>query len=207
MGVRKMLNQRPAIGVVAAVGMFVIAGMVLLVWASTRGTPGRVGQVYYSDDDGKTYFADSVDRIYPFDHDGKQAYRAYVYQCGNGQPFIGYLARYNEAAVARLGELKGKESDANVAAEIAQVRATGIDVKRPGDAQWTPLFGAAGEAIAQHPICPDGSTAKLISPPESGSNTAPAVAGDAPPLRLDPAATGAATAPAGEEPPASQPAE
>src|SRR5688572_20392754 len=115
MGFRKSLNQRPMLTGVIGVGMLVIAGAVLVVWASNRVTPGgRVAQAYYTNDEGKTFFAESSERVYPFDRGGKPVYRAYVYQCGDGQPFVSYIARYTDAAAARLTELKGKEGNADV---------------------------------------------------------------------------------------------
>jgi hypothetical protein len=55
-------------------------------------------------------------------------------------------------------------SDPAAAGEIAQARSTGIEVKKPGDAKWVPVLSREGDAITTHPTCPDGSTARSVSP-------------------------------------------
>ena len=53
---------------------------------------------YFSDDDGKTWYADNRDNIPPYDHNGKQAVRAIVFSYANGsKQFCGYLLRYSPA--------------------------------------------------------------------------------------------------------------
>src|SRR5439155_23406719 len=97
----------------------VVAVLAASTWSSHRAAPsGPITRGCFSDDDGKTYFADDVYKAYPFDHNGKQAYRAYVYRAGSGTPFVGYLGREG-----------------------------GMEVKKPGGAKWVPLTGPAGSAI------------------------------------------------------------
>jgi hypothetical protein len=194
MGFRESLNQRPVLAAVLTVGLFVIAGTVLMVWGRGRTPPTRVDRVYYSSDEGRSYFADSVDRVYPFDHNGKPAYRAYVYQCGDGKPFVSYVARYKDEAAARLNELKGKQGDPVAAEEIAQLN-SGIEVKRPGAAEWVPMLSDAGEAITRHPACVDGRTATPLNPAESEKTGVGLAAGDPPPVTDAPASATTTTAP------------
>ena len=162
MGIRETLNKKPAFAAGAA-SLLVIAAVAVLLWAN-RGVPDRLTEVYYSDDEGKTWFADSVDRVYPFDRNGKQAHRAYVYQCGDNPPFVSYLARLTDSARAKITELQAKPNDPEAAGQIAKLRGTSIEVKRPADAKWVPLFSPAGEAIARHPTCPDGARARDLYP-------------------------------------------
>ena len=164
MSIRDTFKRRPGVAAAVAIGLFVAAGAVLVVWANTRREPQRVTRVFYSTADGNTFFADDVNRIYPFDHNGKPAYRAYVYRCGKGDPFVSYLARYTDAAHARLTQLSGTSTDPDAAAELAQLRSTGVEVKRPGDTEWVPLFSAAGEEITRHPPCPEGGRAVPVEP-------------------------------------------
>ena len=116
----------------------------MFIWAN-RGVPERVTEVYYSDDDGKTFFVDDVDKVYPFDRNGKPAYRAYVYRCGDQPPFVHYLGRYTDKAKARMAELSAKTDDPEAVGELARLRNTAIEVKKPGDANWVPLFSSAGD--------------------------------------------------------------
>ena len=42
----------------------------------------------------------------PFDHDGKQAVRAFVFRCEGGKPFVAYLLRYKEGSQNQIELLK-----------------------------------------------------------------------------------------------------
>jgi hypothetical protein len=161
MGIRETLNQRPRLAAGLAAGLCAIA-VPLMIWANSSAV-GRVANAYYSDDGGKTFFADDVDKIYPFDRNGKPAYRAYVYKCG-GKEFVSYLARYPDSTKAKLAELEKKSGDPEAAGQIAQMRSTSIEVRKPGDEKWVALFSNAGQQIASHPPCPEGGTAMMASP-------------------------------------------
>jgi hypothetical protein len=102
--------------------------------------------------------------VYPFDHDGKPAYRAYVYQGADGKQFVSYIARYNDATLAKIESLLQKKDDPATAGELAQARNSGIEVKKSGDSKWVPLFSPQGEAIASHPMLADGRTAQMVMP-------------------------------------------
>ena len=86
--------------VALAAGLLVVA--VILLWlfypAGRRQAVGEgQRQAFYSDDDGATWFADAADRLPPFDHDGKPAFSAFVYEC-DGKPFVNHLERYTRRA-------------------------------------------------------------------------------------------------------------
>ena len=49
----------------------------------------RRRRIALSDDDGKTFYPDSVFNFPPYDHNGKPANRAFVYQCDRGK-FVGF---------------------------------------------------------------------------------------------------------------------
>lgn len=162
MGIREALNQKPAIAAAAGTGLLAV-GIAIAVWTN-RPEADRVSRAYYTDDDGRTFFADDVDRIYPFDRNGKPAYRAYVYQCGSDKPFVSYVARYTDAARTKMAALSAKPTDPEAASEFAQLRNNSVEVKKPGDTSWVPELGAQGGKIAMHPQCPGGGTAKNLSP-------------------------------------------
>jgi hypothetical protein len=135
----------------------------VIIWMNLPGYK-PAAQAYYSDDDGATFFADDVQKIYPFDHNGKQAYRAYVYECPGNPRFVSYLARYSDSTKAKMTELAAKSGDADAAAELARLRDGGVEVRKPNQAKWVPLFGREGEAISGHPRCSDGKVAKNVWP-------------------------------------------
>lgn len=91
------------------------------------------------------------------------AYRAYVYQCEKGKPFVGYLARYPENAVNRLHELQGNESPESLE-ERARITEEKIEVKKPGETKWVSLFSEEGQNIVRNPECPNGEMAKSVIP-------------------------------------------
>ena len=65
-----------AAGSLIAVCLMAIA--VQLFGGHGRGTR-RTDQLFYSDDDGKTWFADDASKGSPFDHHGRPAYRAWYF--------------------------------------------------------------------------------------------------------------------------------
>lgn len=87
-------------------------GVLLVVASGIRGDRPASGssQAYYSDDDGQTYFVDSIDKIPPFYHGGKEADRAFVFSGGDGK-FVGYLQRFKPFAVKLLNEASAKSKD------------------------------------------------------------------------------------------------
>ncbi len=134
MGIREALNARAELAA-PAIAAVIVAVVAVSVWNSHRGAPsGPITRGYFSDDDGKTYFADDVYKPVPFDHNGKQAFRAYVFRCGSGKPFVGYL-----------GQDAGRE------------------VKKPGETKWVPATGAKGDAVT-NVTCPEGGTVEAVLP-------------------------------------------
>lgn len=145
---------------VVGVAVLVVIALVVLFMTMTGGPsrPKLKGkpQLFYTVDDGKTYFADDADKIPGFDKDGKPAYRAQVYQCGSAAPFVGYISRIEEGArkQAEAAKAEGKKL-----AELESIWAGKVEVKKPGDAKWVPA-GKAEKVLLV--TCPDGKTAANI---------------------------------------------
>src|SRR5436190_4516103 len=51
--------------------------------------------VFYTDDQGKSFFKDEV-KLVPFDHNGKQAFRADVFKGSDGKEFVGLIYRFTD---------------------------------------------------------------------------------------------------------------
>ncbi len=106
-------------------GLLVVATIAILAsgWRthSANALPGPITKVYYTVD-GKTYFADDVNKPFPFDHDGKKAWKAYVFRGGDGKPFVGLIGR-----------------------QVGQ--AALIEVQKPGDAKWVQLNSPEGQRL------------------------------------------------------------
>src|SRR5207247_640898 len=163
MGVREAMNKRPMIagGIAAALA----AGAVLFVVSQMRGlraaAPDMAGEperAFFTVDEGKTWFVDDASRLAPFPHEGKEAVRAYVVECG-GKQFVNHLERYTAEgmqATLRLREVVKKGPPPGSLVAAAQQR--GREVKRPGDTKWTPTSNAAAADAIATPRCPQGAS-------------------------------------------------
>ena len=151
MDIRKTLREKPAIGFVVVVVIFTLAGLIL--WESFFSTSTVRLKVFFSDDDGQTGFADGFAKFSPFDHGGKQAYRAHVFRCGDGPPFLGYLEAYPEAV---RPVLESAHADPNLIFMAMQANSDKLLVKKPGETKWVSPRARAYERITT-PRCPDGS--------------------------------------------------
>jgi hypothetical protein len=162
MALRETLQQYrgPATG--GAIAFLVICAVVITF--EFKGLKGQsnlygAGQVFYSDDDGKTWFLDDVAKESPFDHDGKQAYRAMVYRCPGGTPFVAFLAKYSDRQKAKVN------AEGGIAGNFG-------DLKKPGDSKWMANSALKSETGYPPVPCPaGGGNAVRVSPtdPDSGA--------------------------------------
>jgi hypothetical protein len=124
-------------------------------------TPGRglSASAYFSDDDGKTWFIDDAANVPPFAHNGKTAYRALLYRCPEGKPFVQRLESFTDEAKSKI--------EADIAAGkpplTAEYRylAHGMMIKRPGKTEWVELKEGDPESQIKwgevmSATCPDG---------------------------------------------------
>jgi len=158
MGLREAINkQKPATkaGVVAC--LFAVAGFAL--WTSlSSGKPHNAMDAYYTTDDGQTTFVDDFFRPYPFDHDGKPAYRVYMYQTSKGKKFVGFIERYTDSGLKALEPLLSQ----NISREALRTAIQGVrdkysQVKKPNDptAKWYAANTKGAENV-EKPAPPDG---------------------------------------------------
>jgi hypothetical protein len=160
-GFREKLNDNPvATGSVVAACVAIALLMLLRPACSSPGSAGAnrgVSQAFFTVDDGQTWFAADARKLPPFDQHGKPAYRAQVYRCRDGPPFVGYLERYAEADRKRLEQLLAGEGAHSAEAMKLLMQ---VEVKKPGARDWvrqTPATMQRFNAVRM-PRCPDGST-------------------------------------------------
>ena len=111
-----------------------------------RPGPSPTNQAYYTDDDGQTLFADKMDKVCPFDHNGKPAYRAYVFTCDNGKTrFVSRLERYSAEAIKKIDAARAKNGQ--LPAFFFLDVADQMEAKRPGDPDTGWVRASAGEAF------------------------------------------------------------
>ncbi len=143
----------------------IIAGTLLLVAWQFSGTPRhhalRSDRAFFSDDDGKTYFQDSVSNFPPFDHNGTTAYGATVLRCSGGKPFVAYLQKYDPATVMRI-QAWMKQSPTSQSKPALIPWDPIAEVKKPGESNWFSLADdPKNYARVTSPTCPDGSVGPL----------------------------------------------
>lgn len=166
MQIRQFLNRNPAIAIVAV--LIVIGIAVWVIWSQADGgnTVATPTEGYFTTDDGKTWFTDDVGRVTPFDKEGKQAVRAYLYKCGDGAPQVAYLERYT-AKGKEVVERYRAEQKANPTVppkslgELAALGQGSMEVKKPGDEKWINMRDGAAMALTQY-RCPDGTPGALV---------------------------------------------
>jgi hypothetical protein len=163
MGIREELNKRPAIAAGIVGGLILAAGA---AWYALGGDSfGPAARAFYSVDDGASYFVDDADRIYPFDHGGKVAYRAYVFRNGDEKPVVGYLARYSDATKAKIAALQAKANDPEAKSQLAQVLSAEYEVRKPGTTNWAAAGTPEGGQVMRAPTSKDGKqTAIGVTP-------------------------------------------
>jgi hypothetical protein len=164
MGIREQIQNRRSFAVSIA-GLFIVMAVGLIVWNNSSGLPSKQEKAFYSDDNGKSWFEDDINKVSPFDHNRKQAVRVYLYRAGSGQPFVGYLARLNEAGHKQMLDLMGKPRSGETIDEINKLINTNLEVKKPTGDKWvlisspdagsiitpTPPSGQSGELAAVYP--------------------------------------------------------
>ena len=102
MSVRESLSKNPRVAVAGA-ALLIVAAAALMAHALWPQKQSRADMAYYSDDDGQTWFADSVYRIPPFDHNGKPALQAAIFTYDDGKKsFCAYLQQYTQSARQQL---------------------------------------------------------------------------------------------------------
>lgn len=172
MGFRETLNQNPAIATGATIAVIVIAVGFIIYSQMGSSTPKPSTHAFYTVDDGATYFPDDAKKIAPFDHEGKEAVKARVYKCADGKEFVGYLERYTPDAKKKLEELRAitstKDADKQAAARkgvqlqgLAMAAQMGVEVKKPGDANWVPMMDFPNSSRITQIGCPSGNREEL----------------------------------------------
>ena len=134
----------------------VVLALVLVALVTTKTRTETIAQgprtlkAWYTTDDGRTWFGDVADKVVPFDHAGKPAYRCYVWTCDGGQTkFVSHLERLSASARQRFtGTAK---------MELLAMLPGSREVKSPltGDTGWIAAEAPQATQI-QIPVCQGG---------------------------------------------------
>lgn len=169
MGIRESLNKNPTV-VTAATALIIVVAVVFIILQLAGGgggsqTTGTPEQAWYTVDDGETWFADDAKKIPPFQHEGKEAVRIYLYTCDNGKtPFPGLLERFTPAGKKKQEELLARIESGQPGAEMAFIEDSAYnekEVKKPRspNARWIRIDRVPAEMMQV--TCPDGSLENL----------------------------------------------
>ncbi len=149
MSVRETIQRKPKLMGLIAVLVIMLAGVVIARQMNAPKVGLPPAQIWYTEDDGLTWFADRADLITPFDHQGKQAVRAVLFTCDGGNTsFLGYLQRYTPGAQERSDKAKAEGKPFH---ELARQ----IKPARTAESQWTSSDSPMGMKI-QRVTCPGG---------------------------------------------------
>jgi len=162
MGVRETLEKHPVAVKAVIVLLILICGCVIYweLQEPHQRDPSLAGKVFYSDDDGKTWFLDDLSKGSPFDHQGKQAYRALVFRCAMSGPFVAFLAKFSDQQNAQA------QADLSHAPPGTASRLLGTamqDLKKPGESKWGSNTRRSQTGYPEVK-CPDGQVAILVQP-------------------------------------------
>lgn len=175
MNILQTAREKPVVAGAVAAGISLVAlGVICFeLFAHGHPTPTVYNNAFYSDDEGKTWFVDDIGKFPPFDHNGKPAYRAAVFRCARGDPFVAYLQRFSNREKAEIKAAIAKDPD-----QKAHWMQAPAEIKKPGDSHWLrPDLSATPAQLAAYarllsPTCSDGSPATPVLPPESNADTA-----------------------------------
>jgi hypothetical protein len=121
---------------------------------------------FYTDDNGKTFFKDDVDKLPPFSHNGKQAYRCDVFEDGRGKQFVGLVYRYTESGRREMeGYLPNASKDPDGSPRRA-IEERGHQVKpvAASDRAWTFGDDVTTTRLRRGVKDASGKPAKLVQP-------------------------------------------
>jgi hypothetical protein len=165
-GIRQHINANPKLSIVVACGLIAIATLSIV----PALLPKQQAQQYemngfYTVDDGRTFFKAPLANIPPFDHQGQQAVRAYVFKAGDSE-FVGYMEQFTAEGKRKIEEFLAANPQVRATPGIykTEVELYQTLVKRPGDAQWTPCSLERRVVEITTVKAPDGSPAKPVQP-------------------------------------------
>jgi hypothetical protein len=144
--VRESLQSNRKLGLILAAGLFLAAAGIASYFLWPHGEKFDPTSAYYSDDDGQTYFRDSVYKFPPFDHGGKIAVEVVLGE-SSGHTFVAYLTRFTSDARKQLQQKYDDAVKNNLSVQQTvldfmsspPINMEGMEVKLPGSGhEWVP---------------------------------------------------------------------
>lgn len=151
MGLREKMNENPRLTTGVTIGVVVIA-LILIVYQLWPASPIQpISQAFYTIDEGKTWFVEDIEKVPPFQHNGKEAVRAHVFVCGeSGQKFVGWMEKFTPDAKKKLDDLYSKSSGKRPP-ERFEMEETARLVRRHDMSKWLPFSYAIYDKLQTFP--------------------------------------------------------
>lgn len=168
MGIREQLNDNPQFVTCATVALIVFClGYIGFQVYSEHNPPPPPNKAFYTTDDGVTFFADNAERITPFDKDGKQAVKAYVFTSDKGKTrFVGYLERYSDAARAEYKKQAEATHNQIDPIFLGNLASYGLEYKKPrtGPGGWVSMHDPDAAGITAQVAADGAGEVEMVLP-------------------------------------------
>jgi len=138
----------------AVAGTF-LAMAALIVWMTTEWSPRVITKCYFTNDDGQTWFIDDVDRVTPFDKDGKPAVRAYLFSCPSGKSYCGLVSRHSDSGREAVAIYRIQHPDGRLPESL--LRSGSREFKQPGQTKWVNDQSGDMFKVSMQKACSDGT--------------------------------------------------
>jgi hypothetical protein len=141
------MNENPRVTTGITIGVVILA-LLLIVWQLwPEPAIQPLTKAYYTIDDGKTWFVEGIEKVPPFQHEGKEAVRAHVMMCGeDGKPFVGWMEKFTDDAKKKLDDLYAN-SDGKRPPERFEFEETARLVKRTEMKDWVRFSYAIADKL------------------------------------------------------------
>src|ERR1700728_1321992 len=139
--IRESLQKNRKLGFTVA-AILILATLIIAaryLWPNTASNDSL--SAFFTDDDGQTYFKDSIFKLPPFDHNGREADLAIV--CTNGKNnYVACLERFTPEARKKLQDVYDANPDATFKVldlmASPEINLNGMEFKDPGGSNsWT----------------------------------------------------------------------
>ena len=151
MSIRERLNDKPWLGAALGVGALALGAVFMATQLTSGG--GAADEAFFTVDDGQTWFEDDADNIPPFQHEGKEAVKAHVYEC-DGKQFVNHLERSTpQGRKLREDVISATKAGKPLPPNIA---GSGPEIKKPGAKEWVSAGNYAKAGSILQAKCPDG---------------------------------------------------
>lgn len=169
MGIRDTLSNNPRLGIVFIVVVLAAAGVLLVNRLRPESAKPFVGvtKLHYTDDDGKTFFADAMEKVSATftGPNGKEAVRAFVGRYPNEQPLVLWMEKYTPRGKQLLASFYADAANKGLfPPESADFEREKL-MKRPGMSAWIAVRDDPASA-AQIKILPrrNGELPAVLAP-------------------------------------------